>query len=643
MTRQVPLGGAESLTAVGGAESLATFGGVESVATMGGADSLTKVGGADAAVAVVGAAEGSVGAAESPASDPQPRESSSRSRSRKVKPGRITFVGSGPGDPGLLTTRAQAVLAHAELVFTDPDVPEAVLALVGTDLPPAAGPAPAKKNDKADKATDKSDKSDKADKADDAKSDDPAVIPGGPEVRPALGDPAEVAKTLASEARHGYNVVRLIAGDPLSVDAVITEINALAKTHLTFEIVPGLPDTTAVPTYAGLPLGSSHTVADVRGDVDWAALAAAPGPLILHATASHLPDAARTLIEHGLVENTPAVVTANGTTCQQRSVETTLVGLTDKTVVEKPAGSELLGPLTGPLVVTIGKTVANRAKLNWWESRALYGWTVLVPRTKDQAGEMSERLVTHGALPIEVPTIAVEPPRSPAQMERAVKGLVDGRFQWVVFTSTNAVRAVWEKFNEFGLDARAFSGVKIACVGQATADKVRAFGINPELVPSGEQSSLGLLDEFPPYDEVFDPVNRVLLPRADIATETLAEGLRERGWEIEDVTAYRTVRAAPPPAHTREMIKTGGFDAVCFTSSSTVRNLVGIAGKPHARTIVACIGPKTAETAIEFGLRVDVQPETAAVGPLVEALAEHAARLRAEGALPPLRKKSRRR
>ncbi|WP_264060781.1 bifunctional uroporphyrinogen-III C-methyltransferase/uroporphyrinogen-III synthase, partial [Mycolicibacterium psychrotolerans] len=470
------------------------------------------------------------------------------------------------------------------------------------------------------------------------------VIPGGPDIRPALGDPAEVAKTLATEARTGVDVVRLVAGDPLSIDAVITEINALARTQLAFEIVPGLPDTSAVPTYAGLPLGSSHTVADVRDpNVDWAALAAAPGPLILHATASHLPEAARTLIEYGLAENTPAVVTANGTTCQQRSVETTLAGLLDKAVLDKPAGVEPSGPLTGTLVVTIGRTVANRAKLNWWESRALYGWTVLVPRTKDQAGEMSERLVGHGALPIEVPTIAVEPPRSPAQMERAVKGLVDGRFQWVVFTSTNAVRAVWEKFNEFGLDARAFSGVKIACVGQATADRVRAFGINPELVPTGEQSSLGLLDEFPPYDDVFDPVNRVLLPRADIATETLAEGLRERGWEIEDVTAYRTVRAAPPPAQTREMIKTGGFDAVCFTSSSTVRNLVGIAGKPHARTIVACIGPKTAETAAEFGLRVDVQPEVAAVGPLVEALAEHAARLRAEGALPPPRKKSRRR
>jgi uroporphyrinogen III methyltransferase/synthase len=555
-------------------------------------------------------------------------------RGRKPRPGRITFVGSGPGDPGLLTTRARTVLGNAALIFTDPDVPEAVLALCGSELPPPSGPEPAWAHTPAgEPATD-------TDGDGETTITATATIPGGPDIRPALGDPAEVAKTLATESRTGVDVVRLVAGDPLSVDSVITEVNTLTRSHLQFEIVPGLPATTAVPTYAGLPLGSSHTEADVRGDVDWAALAAAPGPLILQATASHLADAASTLIEYGLADTTPCVVTAQGTTCQQRSVETTLGGLNDKAAI---GANEPAGPLTGPLVVTIGKTVANRAKLNWWESRALYGWTVLVPRTKDQAGEMSERLVSHGASPIEVPTIAVEPPRSPAQMERAVKGLVDGRYQWVVFTSTNAVRAVWEKFNEFGLDARAFSGVKIACVGQSTADRVRAFGIEPELVPSGEQSSLGLLDEFPPYDDIFDPVNRVLLPRADIATETLAEGLRDRGWEIEDVTAYRTVRAAPPPAHTREMIKTGGFDAVCFTSSSTVRNLVGIAGKPHARTIVACIGPKTAETAAEFGLRVDVQPEVAAVGPLVEALAEHAARLRAEGALPPPRKKSRRR
>src|SRR5215218_6947415 len=280
-------------------------------------------------------------------------------RGRKPKPGRITFVGSGPGDPGLLTTRARTVLANAALIFTDPDVPEAVLALCGSELPPPSGPEPAEAGSDAD-----------------GDAQTVTAIPAGPDIRPALGDPAEVAKTLATEARTGVDVVRLVAGDPLSVDAVITEVNALAKTHLNFEIVPGLPDTTAVPTYAGLPLGSAHTVADVRGDVDWAALAAAPGPLILHATASHLPDAARTLIEYGLADSTPTVVTANGTTCQQRSVETTLAGLLDKATL---AGAEQSGPSpagawaqAGPLVITIGKTVANRAKLNWWESRALY-------------------------------------------------------------------------------------------------------------------------------------------------------------------------------------------------------------------------------------------------------------------------------
>ncbi|MGH3437956.1 MAG: uroporphyrinogen-III synthase [Sciscionella sp.] len=504
-------------------------------------------------------------------------------RTRKT-PGRVAFVGSGPGDAGLLTLRANELLAAAELVVTDPDVPAGVLALAGSDS----------------------------------------------EVRPAVGDPAEVAKDLVNEAKTGRNVVRLVAGDPLTADAVVKETQAVSRTSVSFDVVPGVPAGTAVPAYAGVALGSAHTEVDVRGDVDWQAVANSPGTIVLHASGSRLAEAASALVEYGLAAQTPVAVTAEGTGSHQRTVDTTLASATADA-----------GELAGHLVVTVGPTVSGRSKLSWWESRALYGWKVLVPRTKEQAGDMSGRLRTHGAIPVEVPTISVEPPRSPAQMERSVKGLVDGRYQWVIFTSTNAVRAVWEKFTEFGLDARAFSGVKIACIGESTAERVRAFGINPEMLPSGDQSSEGLLADFPPYDDVLDPVDRVLLPRADIATETLAAGLRDRGWEIDDVTAYRTVRAAPPPAETREMIKTGGFDAVCFTSSSTVRNLVGIAGKPHARTLVACIGPKTAETAKEFGLRVDVQPEVAAVPDLVDALAAHAARLRAEGALPPPRKAKR--
>ncbi|HZG91700.1 MAG TPA: uroporphyrinogen-III synthase [Pseudonocardia sp.] len=532
-------------------------------------------------------------AAIEPAADPSvaPAAPPRAAVDRSVTPGRVAFVGSGPGDPGLLTVRARAALVNAPLVVTDPDVPEAVLALLAD----------------------------------------------GAEVRPAVGEPADVARDLVAEARSGRSVTRLVHGDPLTIDAVVAEAVAVAGADVPFDVVPGVAAGTAVPAYAGVPLGSAHIEADVRNGVDWARLSAAPGMLVLHAVAAHLAEVAEALTENGVAATTPVAVTANGTTTTQRTVQTTLAAVAADA-----------GDLDGPLVLTIGPEVGLRADLSWWESRALYGWRVLVPRTKDQAGAMTERLAVHGASAEEVPTIAVEPPRSPTQMERAVKGLVDGRYQWVVFTSTNAVRAVWEKFAEFGLDARAFSGVKIACVGSATAEKVRSFGIVPELVPdadeSQESSSEGLLGIFPPHDDVLDPVDRVLLPRADIATETLAAGLQERGWEIDDVTAYRTVRAAPPPAPIREAIKTGGFDAVCFTSSSTVRNLVGIAGKPHARTIVACIGPQTAETAREFGLRVDVQPTEARVPALVDALAAHAAKLRAEGALPPPRKaKARRR
>ena len=185
-----------------------------------------------------------------------------------------------------------------------------------------------------------------------------------------------------------------------------------------------------------------------------------------------------------------------------------------------------------------------------------------------------------------------------------------------------------EKFDEYGLDARAFSGLKMAAVGEATAAAIETWGIKADLVPAGEQSAAGLLEEWPPFDEVLDPINRVFLPRADIATETLVAGLVELGWEVDDVTAYRTVRAAPPPAPTREAIKAGRFDAVAFTSSSTVRNLVGIAGKPHPSTIIACIGPATAKTAQEHGLRVDVLAESPSSQALADALADFGAQRR---------------
>jgi uroporphyrinogen III methyltransferase/synthase len=283
-------------------------------------------------------------------------------RARKTL-GRIAFVGSGPGDTGLLTVRGRHLLQQASLVVTDPDVPAEIVDLAAD----------------------------------------------GAEVRPAVGGPAEVAEDLANEARTGRPVVRLVAGDPLTADAVVREVKEVSGTGVAFDVVPGVSSATAVPAYSGVALGAVHTEADVRGDVDWAALAAGPGTLVLHASGSHLAEAASQLTEKGVDPQTPVAVTASGATVSQRTIDTTLAALAADA-----------GELQGPLVVTVGSTVPERSGLSWWESRALYGWKVLVPRTKEQAGSMSERLWAHGAVSHEVPTISVEPPRSPAQMERAV-------------------------------------------------------------------------------------------------------------------------------------------------------------------------------------------------------------------------------
>ena len=149
-------------------------------------------------------------------------------------------------------------------------------------------------------------------------------------------------------------------------------------------------------------------------------------------------------------------------------------------------------------------------------------------------------------MPEEVPTISVEPPRNPLQMDKAVRGLVEGRYEWIAFTSVNAVKAVREKFEEYGLDARAFSGLKIAAVGDKTAQAIAAWGLRADLVPSGEQSAAGLLADWPQYDELLDPINRVFLPRADIATETLVAGLIDLGWE--STTSRPTAPSGPPAA-----------------------------------------------------------------------------------------------
>ncbi|QNQ89527.1 bifunctional uroporphyrinogen-III C-methyltransferase/uroporphyrinogen-III synthase [Corynebacterium poyangense] len=543
------------------------------------------------------------------------------------QPGKVIFVGAGPGNPDMLTVRAREVLASTAHALCDADVHPAIREIVGSALP-----VPPEKLAAAEQEYEQLCAEAKANGAR-RKPQRPAPPTAAEisEVEPGT-KPEQILRDLASLVAAGEDVIRLVTGNPLNREPALAEIAAAGDAGLEFQVVPGMSLPGTVPSFAGIALGSTYTETNItEPGVDWEQLAAAPQPLVLEAKAEHLTVIAGKLSGAGMQADTPVTVTVNGTTRLQRTHDCTLGTL-----------GKLDAELPGTLVVTLGKGVDDRTKYSWWENRPLYGWRVLVPRAKEQAGPMSTRLASHGAIPQEVPTISVEPPRNPTPMERAVKGIVEGRYQWVVFTSVNAVHAVRDKVAEFGLDARAFAGVRLAAVGTKTADAIRKLGITPELLPSRhQQNAHGLVEVFPEYVEDLDPVGRVLLPRADIASEVLVEGIRDLGWEVDDVVAYRTVRAAPPSADIRDMIKSGGFDAVCFTSSSTVRNLVGIAGKPHQRTIIACIGPATAATAQEVGLRVDVVPEVADIPALVDALADHVAALRAAGQLPPPRKKRR--
>jgi len=240
-----------------------------------------------------------------------------------------------------------------------------------------------------------------------------------------------------------------------------------------------------------------------------------------------------------------------------------------------------------------------------------------------------------------VPTIAIEPPRNPEPMRRAVSGLVQGRFQWVAFTSANAVKAIREGLEDVGLDPRALAGVKIAAVGDATVAALAAWGLRADLVPEDAMSSEQLGKAFPHHDPQLDFLDRILLPRADIATETLVAAVKAKGWAVDEVTAYRTVRAPAPPDWVKTAVREGGVDAVVFTSSSTVRNLVALCGKPHDRTLVAAIGPQTAAAAREAGLRVDVESKVATVAGVTKALGDFVVAQRAaalEAAARPVRK-----
>jgi uroporphyrinogen III methyltransferase/synthase len=416
----------------------------------------------------------------------------------------------------------------------------------------------------------------------------------------------DINALLVERGGTGARVVRLKGGDPFVFGRGGEEAEALAAAGIEFEIVPGITSAIAAPAYAGIPVThrgvSTHfTVvtghedpAKDRTDVDWEALARAGGTLVILMGAGHIADIAARLVGGGRSPDTPVAAVRNGTRPDQGTVRATLATIADAGV-------------GAPSAIVVGPVA--ELELAWFESRPLFGRTVVVTRAREQASELRARLERLGATVLELPSIALEP------LEFDVPDL--GRFAWVVFTSVNGVNAFFERgLVRAGLDARAFGTARVAAIGPGTAAALADRGIRPDLVPERFVAE-SLLDAFPAPSRVGE---RALLARAEVARDVLPAGLGELGYDVEVLPLYRTLPATPDPG-ALDRVRRGEVDALTFTSSSTVSNFADLVGAPpDPLPLVVSIGPVTSTTARERGLRVDVEASEHTIDGLVDAL-----------------------
>ncbi|CAN5171961.1 uroporphyrinogen-III C-methyltransferase [soil metagenome] len=511
---------------------------------------------------------------------------------RPATPGTVHLVGGGPGDLGLITTRAATLLATATFVAYDRLSPPEALALCRED----------------------------AELLDVGKLPDRHALPQ-----------EEINEVLVARAAEGHAVVRFKGGDPFVFGRGSEEAQRCVAAGVPFEIVPGISSAIAAPAYAGIPVthrGLSPAFAVITGhedptkdvtQVDHAALAAFPGTLVFLMAVGRIGAIADALIAAGRPSGTPVAMVRWGTTPRQEQLQGTLGDIAAK-VAATGFGS--------PAVTVIGEVVGLADELAWYADRPLHGCTVLVPRTRQQASELSTRLRDLGADPVEAPTIAIEPAADPSALREAALRLRDGRYGWVALTSTNAAEALLGAIREAGGDSRWLASSKVACIGSGTTQVLAVAGVVADLVPETsttrglataliEASSVDLVSEQRP----------VLLPRADIATENLTAALVGAGLPYEDVEAYRTVPVDGLPVEVAERLRAGAFDAVALGSSSTARNLVQLlGGPPHPSIRIVSIGPVTTATCVELGLAVAAEADphdlTGLTDAVVRALAE---------------------
>jgi uroporphyrinogen III methyltransferase / synthase len=429
----------------------------------------------------------------------------------------------------------------------------------------------------------------------------------------------EINALLVEHGRTGATVVRLKGGDPFVFGRGGEEAEALTAAGIEFEVVPGVTAGIAAPAYAGIPVthrDEASAVAFVTGHedpakpesaIDWPALAAFPGTLVLYMGVRRLPEIAARLIEAGRSADEPAAVVERGTLPGQRTVTAPLAEIATAAADVRP-----------PAVTLVGPVARLREGLAWIERRPLHGRRVVVTRARAQASGLAATLRGLGADVLEAPAIRIDPRPVEGEIARVADTIAD--YDVICLTSPNGVALLFEALAARGRDARALAGAMVAAIGPGTARELEARGIRADVVPERSVAE-SLLAELEKTDLAG---KRALIPRAAEARDVLPDGLREAGAEVDVVPLYDTV-GEELAASTVDAIARAEY--VTFTSSSTVTRFLDAVGDgmPNGARVVS-IGPITSATARERGLEVHVEAQRHDVDGLVEALVDDAAR-----------------
>jgi len=498
------------------------------------------------------------------------------------KKGKVYIIGSGPGDPGLITVRAVQCIERSDVIVYD--------YLMGREILRYAG-------------------------------EDARLIYVGKKGGDHTMTQERINQILVKEAKAGNTVARIKGGDPFVFGRGGEEAQTLHRDGIPFEIIPGVTSAIAVPAYAGIPLthrNITSTAAFVTGhedptkgesDIDWEKIASI-GTIVFLMGVKNLPTIVANLVEKGRDPETKVALIRWGATPRQETLTGTL-GTIVKLVEERD--------FKPPAIFVVGDVVGLREELNWFEKKPFFGKTIVITRPEAQSAEFADLLYEEGARVISFPTIKIVPPENFDDLDRAIRDIE--RYDWIIFTSANGVRSFFDRLFHLGKDARDLKGVSICAIGPATARTVGNHGIRVDLIPESYISE----SVVSAFEKAGGAEKKILIPRAEVARDIIPESMTAMGASCDVITAYHTVASGVTGNDFREISETNTIDIIAFTSPSTVDNFIDIVGRNNIPedAIIACIGPVTKKAAEGAGLTVHVMAKSYTVEGMVHAMIDY--------------------